>query len=110
MQEGSPEPSNPIIRHQGDPSITWHSERQRGPAAGESVPDTPAKSRHFLAHPSAPARQSRARGRTGDVVALLCSSKEEPLQQAALAPSLQPIPSSSFATHSHTDSPDIGSV
>lgn len=75
---------------------------------GESVPDTLAKSRRFLAHPDAPAGQSRAGGRTGETAALLCSSEEQLLQQTAPAPSLQPIPSSCFATHSHTGSPGLG--
>lgn len=108
MQEGSPEPSNPIIRHQGDLSITWHCGKQRGTGPGSSVPDTPAKSRCFLAHPEAPAGQSRAKGRTREAAALLCSSRKELLQQTSPAPSLQPIPSSCFAIHSHTDSPGPG--
>lgn len=71
MQEGSPEPSNPVIRHQRDPDITRHGGKQRGPRMGESVPDTPAKSCLSLAHPDAPARQSRAGGGTGERSALL---------------------------------------
>lgn len=110
MQEGSPEPSNPIIRHQGDLSITWHGKKKRGPAAGESVPDTPAKSRCVFAHPNAPARQSRAG--EGPEMWLLCfvPPRRSHLSKQLWYPPLRPIPSSSFATHSRTDSPGIGSV
>lgn len=47
----SPEPSNPLILHQGDPSTTWGHGKWRGPGAGESAPSTDVKSLCFLAHP-----------------------------------------------------------
>lgn len=48
--EGSPEPSNPLIHHQGDPALPGMCE-QRGPAEGELLL---TRARSLLSHPGVP--------------------------------------------------------